>query len=374
MLHLLQRSYVRKSVTMLTAILVSVGATGCQSQFVDLSNRNRMQAYEVAHVAGVANGEAVLPTFTWLDTDRMIFQRYNRKGLRSGDYDNYLAAYNFEKQEWDFLENLAQDHPCSKEEDDEIWFYNTRLLPNGTLGYSIRCKPPFGSTRSLTHLLYAWDNTKNATEFLFDFANIPRESGYPVSAYSLSPDMGEIAYSVGDLFDSYLYRVQTDGQILQLVPQFFRAWLPAWSPDGTTIAFMGNEAYGGTPIDDVTSYNQMRPILFLPNNLYLLNAEDETAWKVAEGFTDFYYLQWLPGSNRYVSLTGSFGNTPGIWVIDIETRDIARLWDFSARYSWTADWKLFVHDGTIDVASPKAWTLVVIDTPLLLVSDESNAP
>ena len=76
---------------------------------------------------------------------------------------------------------------------------------------------------------------------------------------------------------------------------------------------MGNEAYRGTPMDDITSYSQMRSILFLPNNLYLLNAEDETAWKVAEGFTDCYYLQWLPGSNRYISLTGSFGNTPGIW-------------------------------------------------------------
>ena len=159
-----------------------------------------MQAYEVAHVVGMANGEAVLPTFTWLDTDRMIFQRYKRTGSKGGDFDNYLAAYNFEEQEWDFLEHLAQDHPCSKEGDDEVWFYNTSLLPNGALGYNIRCKPPFGSTRSLTHFLYAWENTKNVTEFLFDFDNIPHESGYPVSAYSLSPDMREIAYSVGRSF------------------------------------------------------------------------------------------------------------------------------------------------------------------------------
>ena len=66
----------RKSVTLLAAILATIGATGCQPRFVDLSYENRVQAYGVAHVAGKVNGEAVLPTFTWLDANRMIFQRY----------------------------------------------------------------------------------------------------------------------------------------------------------------------------------------------------------------------------------------------------------------------------------------------------------
>ena len=344
-LQRLQGSYVRKSVTLLAAILATIGATGCQPRFVDLSYENRVQAYGVAHVAGKANGEAVLPTFTWLDANRMIFQRYIPDEPRGANDDNFLAAYDFEKQEWDFLESLARNHPCNKEKDDEVWFYNTNRLPNDALGFVIKCFPPFGAGRSTTHFLYTWDGKRNAIELYFDFDDGPHEGGYPLSAYTLSPDMREMVYSVGDLFRAYLYRVQADGQIRQLVPQFFRAWLPAWSPDGTTIAFMGNESYRGTPLDEVTSYSQMRPILFLPNDLYLLDAANDTVWKIAQDFTDFYYLRWLPGSNRHLSVAGTFGNTPGIWVIDIETRVVTRLWETIERYSWTPDGKLLVYEG-----------------------------
>ena len=295
-LQRLQGSYVRKSVTLLAAILVTIGATGCQPRFVDLSYQNRVQAYEVAHVAATVNGETVLPTFTWLDDDRMIFQRYFPTYIKveeetfSTHHDSFLAVYDFNKREWDSLEGLAQSHPCNsnREKDDIVSYYKTCLLPNGALGYIIECSPPLGAGRARTEYLYTWDEERNAIELHFAFDDGPHERGIPLSAYTLSPDMREMVYSVGDIFDAFLYRVQADGQIRQLVPQFFRAWLPAWSPDGTTIAFMGNETYRGTPMDEVISYSQMRPILYLPNDLYLLDAENDTVRRIAEGFTDFY--------------------------------------------------------------------------------------
>ena len=310
-----------------------------------------------------------MPTFTWLDANRMIFQRYLPDVPRGEKDDSFLAVYNFEQREWDLLESLAQSHPCDK--DENVWYYNTHLLPNGTLGYFIKCVPAL-SARS--NYLFAWNEKTNAIELVFDFDDSPHERGFAPSAYTLSPDMMEIVYSVGRTFTAYLYRVQADGQIRQLVPLFFRAWLPAWSPDGATLAFMGNETHRGTPVDEIISYSQMRPILYLPWNLYLMDAENDTVRKIAEDFTDYYYLQWLPDSNRYLSVMGTFGKAPGIWVIDIETLEVTRLWDSSERYSWSLDGKLFVHDGTIDIASPQAWTLVAIDSPLSPVRDDTAPP
>ncbi len=382
-LQRLQGAHTQRFVTLLTAILVTIGAAGCQPRFVDLSYENRVQAYEVARVSATVNGETVLPTFTWLDANRMIFQRYFPNYIRVGEeifrtiHDSFLAVYDFNKREWDSLEGLAQSHPCNRDENDDendnVSYYKTQLLPNGALGYIIACDPALDAGHARTTYIYTWDEKTNAIELLFGFDDGPHERGIPLSAYTLSPDMREMVYSVGDIFDAFLYRVQADGQIRQLVPQFFRAWMPAWSPDGTTIAFMGNETYRGTPMDEVISYSQMRPILYLPNDLYLLDAENDTVRRIAEDFTDFCCLQWLPDNNRYLSLMGTFGKTPGIWVIDIETRVVRRLWEASELFSWSSDGKLLVGVGTAYVASPQVWTLVAIDSPLSPGHDETNS-
>ena len=181
--------------------------------------------------------------------------------------------------------------------------------------------------------------------------------------------MSEMAFCLSSLIYADLYRVQSEGHILPLVPHFFRACRPEWSPNGESIAFLGNETYSGTPPDEILFFRETAAIYRHPWDLYLVDARGGNLRKIAENLTAIGFMQWLPQDSRHLLLAAKYRNIPGIWLIDVETGRLARLWDNTGSFGLTPDGQqLIVYErhnevfATLDgLDMQEDWTLLVFD-------------
>jgi len=354
-------------------LLVVLALNGCSTRFQDFAPRNRTQEHIIFQVAVRLDGEVFLPSDAWLDQDRMLFGRYREDALgRIGNV--FLGVYDIKLRSWDKVENLAFNHPCY--DDEETRFGSPKGLPDGTLGYIIWCdnRPRTDDStprlRRRPHYLYAWNERTDVTALIFDFQeNIERE-GLSVSSYTFSPDMSEMAFCLSSLISAELHKVQSGGQILPLVPGFFRACHPEWSPNGERIAFFGNETYGGTPPDEILFFVETAAIYRHPWDLFLVDDRGGSLRKIAEDFTAIGPMKWLPQDSRYLLVAAQFRNIPGIWLIDVETGRLARLWDNTGGFGLSPDGQqITVYEGqseafaTLDgLDMQENWTLLVFDS------------
>ena len=360
------------SVRAIIGLFVVLALNGCSTRFQDFAPGNRTLEHTAFQVAVRLDGEVFLPSSTWLDQDRMLFGRYRENSLgHIGDI--LFASYDTKSRSWDKLENLALNHPCF--DDEETVFVRPKVLPDGSLGYIIWCdnKPRtddfIPQLRGRPHYLYAWNERTDVIALLFDFQENLERDGLSVDNYTFSPDMSEMAFCLSSLIYADLYRVQSEGHILPLVPHFFRACRPEWSPNGESIAFLGNETYSGTPPDEILFFRETAAIYRHPWDLYLVDARGGNLRKIAENFTAIGFMQWLPQDSRHLLLAAEYRNIPGIWLIDVETGRMARLWDNTGSFGLTPDGQqLIVYErhnevfATLDgLDMQEDWTLLVFD-------------
>jgi len=356
-------------------------SAACASCYQDLTSGMRAQEHETVHFPARIDGEIFVPSPIWLDQNRILFWRY-RTTPEGRSEDSFFAVYELERGTWDFLDDLAGHHPCKDYQ--RVILGRARRVPNGTLAYLLICAPVhrkgiLTDYRSTTYYLYAWNEETGTIETVFDFQANPQDSGLDPSGFDFSPDMEEFVFGLSNLFIGKLYRVQRGGDIVPLVPHFFRATKPEWSPDGAAIAFLGIETYGGTPPDEILFFNETRAIYRHPRDLYLTDRQGEDVRKIASGFIEIARLQWLPQSSRYLVLAGKHRKFPGVWVpgvwlIDVETGKMKRLWDNSEQFGWAPEGKqLTIYDGYVEVVnslygmdSHEEWSLLVFDITSIL--------
>jgi Tol biopolymer transport system component len=94
-----------------------------------------------------------------------------------------------------------------------------------------------------------------------------------------------------------------------------RADLPAWSPDGGTIAFVGSPKSIGLK-------GQAR--LSAPWNLYLLNPVDLKLKKALAELSGPSGLAWSPDS-RWLAFSGELDHSGGLWLYQIASGKVVRI-------------------------------------------------
>lgn len=295
--------------------------SGCQPRFLDLSGESRSNA----RVLDVLDEKVASPV--WLDNNRVALTRYEDLGYQSL---SVLIVRNIGSLRYREIDTPVLIRGCGP--DRHLHSGWNERLPNGNVGYILRCYP---SNAPVVYGFYEWDDQAGEVRFLFDLSDGPRR-GRPPEGFTYSSDMTSLVYALDSGIIGELFQVEPGGKVVQLVPFFFRAASPAWSPDGKWIAFLGSESDAGVDMDKITSYFQTRNVLFRPWDVYLLDMEGN-ARLIGPGFSSSGNLQWKPGSNRFLSLVGEYGSTPGIWLIDIDTREVIRIWDTRAGYSWSPD-------------------------------------
>jgi len=95
-----------------------------------------------------------------------------------------------------------------------------------------------------------------------------------------------------------------------------KADLPAWSPDGSRIAFLASPQAIG-----VGGFGR----LDAPWNLYLVGADDDRPVPVLGGLVEPRRLVWSP-SGRFLAYSGQVtGRWTGIWLYSVASRQLQRL-------------------------------------------------
>ena len=139
-------------------------------------------------------------------------------------------------------------------------------------------------------------------------------------APSLSPDGRTVAFAVAPLQGDWdIYSIQVDGTgLIDLTRNTaFDGWRPAWSPDGTRIAFFSDR-------DDPAN-----------DEIYVMNADGSDVRRLTNDPADDAMTTWSPDGTRLAFETNRAGSYD-IWVMNADGTDPRPLTDHPADDEWPA--------------------------------------
>lgn len=221
---------------------------------------------------------------------------------------------------------FAQIHPPSDSRCRRIDFLHPEALPNGRLGYLRVCD--FKGTQDRNELaLMSYDMGTGAQR-----AMMAKPLGFNSGAYTWNPGMTKGLFSVSSglcagigamtrqsVVDLPLTVEAAPGRFYLVQEDVFAlgsadcsneilADLPAWSPDGTRIAFLaspGAIGRGGFSRPDA------------PWNLYLVGPAEVNPVVKLQGLLQPHDLAWSPDS-RWLALSGKVnGRDDGLWLYEL---------------------------------------------------------
>lgn len=284
----------------------------------------------------------------WATPEWLIFQYSPEKDVTS--QNNELVAVNVNNEEWRVM-------PVIKSEGCDInRFGSIRRLPDGQLGFIFECLIKEPSMRRMFSL-YAWEVDTN---------QIHLKQTYPryffATSFSVSPNSFEVVQEEGGSNpEPKLHRVTENGQVVQMVPGFFRARSPSWSPDGQQLAFLGNESGPDEKSNTFSGLIALNNVLDYPWNLYLVAKSGDNPQKVLAGIQYGTQLTWFP-EGQWLAFSGVFREQRGIFVFNLETREIIRIWSKTNIFDLSPDGKqLVILDQEIGLENIDVTQPIIID-------------
>ena len=328
------------------AIIILSTLFGCSSNFTDNSNH---QAYQI-----IDTPEGEYRSVAWL-TDELIAFNYGQKNIDHWSA-SLIALHKIGESGWSITKQLPEREECL------VGFisYISRLS-NGRIGFVYFCM-----ANSPSGFLHTWDiNSDTVTQF-YDYP----DRFFPTS-YTFSPTSDALIQtdSEGSGMNDNLFRVtlNPEQQFEELFPTFQRKRNPAWSPDGKLIAFAGTETYPGAPSSDFTTFNQITGLLDYPWDIYLLDVTSGQHQLLFSGTQNLRGLKWSPADN-WLAFSGVIERKRGIWILDIKTRELIRVWhETDGYFDWSPDGSQMVvidHQGDLNASGTyddEAFIPLIID-------------
>lgn len=261
----------------------------------------------------------------WIDKSTIAFI-YVPQALHdlnhSPDYwDRQLILYNLDSLRLELV-SVPADPKCYS-----AWIVLIERLPNGNLGFLHECN----SMSSVKNGTTLYELNPALGELIpLQYYPAPFQAG----RFSFSPDMTELIQhnAIGAGLNDELYRLGADGASEQLFAGWQRVAVPRWSPDGRFIAFFGTQdSRTGEP----GTFSEIEALARLPWNLYLMDAKTDNLElllpDMGPGFT-----KWLPHGD-WLAFGGEFRHRSGLWLININTKDVLQLWPEWAAVDFSPD-------------------------------------
>jgi WD40-like Beta Propeller Repeat len=297
---------------------------GARANSVDLTKEvsGKIQTLSIPH-------GSYLDT-AWLGEDKIAFLYASDPNAEIWDYQIFL--HKLGTQEWHIL-STPHAPECKL-----VSYAALERLPNFQLGFVSTCLVDHGQSTSEISSLSMWDAHNNSVQVLQRYPE-----PFTAGPYTFAPAMTELIQEqpVGSGLNNKIYRVSRNGQMQQLFPNYQRVATPSWSPDGGKIAFLGTEIYpenkSGTPL----TTSQIQDLFNYPWDLYVMDANGSNVHIVLKGIEKEGLVQWSP-LGTFLAFAGKYKNQEGVWILNIDTLQVFRVWPYSTVYDWSPDGRQMV--------------------------------
>jgi Tol biopolymer transport system component len=165
----------------------------------------------------------------------------------------------------------------------------------------------------------------------------------------------------GSMHDE-LYRVDHGGRMERFFATYQRVRSPSWSPDGHTIAFAGTETIPDPRTNLFTALVGIGDVVFYPWDLYLVSVDGKDVRVILSGIKDLNIIKWSPRGDR-LAFRGEYKDKRGIWVLDMVSSRLTRVWSELDFYDWSPDGKQMVVLQQIEQNGLKSSHPLLIDVP-----------
>lgn len=291
---------------------ILLALAGCESRFVDISGQQQPMSFELP-------GKNPYLSFAWISEDKIVFNYDVLLGVQKPSEITFpeFHVYDLKKQEWEKI--IIGEGEC----DWRLRIVHIQRLPNGNIGYWRTCTEN------------GYDSEKRQ-EMNIESGKITDIDIEPIGApgrISYSPDMAEFIQQdeAGHPLNGKLF-YRNGSVTTQLVPDFFRAMYPQWSPHRREVLFFGLEK---DPSKDNNSGPIWQTLLFAPNNLYIATPEGKDVKKILSDI-EGGSAKWSPKENIF-AFSGKYSGTEGIWLVNPDTLKMIRVWNKSEKFDWSPD-------------------------------------
>ena len=284
--------------------------TACQSRFLDHSRQQPSTSIDPP------KDTYVFSSAVWLSDEIIVF------ALDDSDrtMPNPFLIYNMGSQTWERL-NVSSNPNCQA-----AGFGFLERLPNGNVGYVNTCIANGLETRTIDEI----NISSGQIQTLLD-SGLIRVAG----KFAFSPDMTELVQE--DMISRFLSNkvfYRKDDRLVQIAPNFLRAMYPDWSPHERQIAFWGTESYPGGNPKDFTTLPEILDLSSYPWDLFISTPEGDNIVKVFSSVADPMLIRWSP-TERKIAFSGIIDDAPGVFILDLKTSEVTRVWSRSADFDWS---------------------------------------
>lgn len=303
----------------LAALLVIGLVMSIRSTYRDTTSQSRASAQRINIPEGTYSGVA------WLDEGTLAFL-YDAPD--TGIWNTKITIYSLSSGVWREIA-MPEKPECRLTRP-----YFIKRLPTSDLGFIFHCVLPETSTSSEQYSLYLWEQGTERVQLLYNYPD-----NFKAAQFTFAPGITNLIQEQarGPGLNNELYRINPDGQSERLFATWQRVRSPAWSPDGKVLAFAGTRTYQErTPLHPLFGFGPTRDLLLFPWSLYLQNRDGGEPRTLLTGIEGGFINGWSP-DGKMLSFTGGYQRTEGTWIIDVETRQITRIWPVRASSAWSSD-------------------------------------
>lgn len=308
---------------------------GCRDDFADQSQYLNFTSIEYkSNLIYEETGQYGSPA--WL-SDEYIALIYAPPYFEGYPQDSRIHLYNIADNKWSeigpsLINNFSPNH-------DILYFGMLSRLPNENLGISYVSFGDGNRTgRPKIQGIVEYDLSTGSIRIVNQFDD---DVIGVLGGFSYSPDMTELIQEdgTGMLLSTKLYYIDLSNRATQIVMDFIRADGPAWSPHKREIAFWGTESLPDdmqpTQIQDDFD---LIDIVHHPWDLYLSAPDGSNLKKIVSSVREHRSATWSPTQDNIIAFSGIYEDTPGVWLLDLDTMNITRIYeDFVNSLDWSPD-------------------------------------
>lgn len=270
----------------------------------------------------------------WLPSNKIAAVYAPQYEIDRWVYD--VAIYELAEETWSEIDVPAPEECIS------AWNLVLERLPQGGLGIVNHCNIEVERALNRYSRLLAWYPETDTIEVL---ALLP--VGKDVISFDISPEGTDtlVSYDSSGGILGELVWIDSDGKAQHLMTEYMRARDGRYAPDGQRMALV---ASASVPDSDTGMFGERRALqakLSHPWTLYLADRKGDNLHVLLSNIRFSFYLKWSP-DGHYLAFSGVISGQSGIWIVDVSTGALYRVWERRTPFDWSPDGsQMVVIDG-----------------------------